>query len=224
MLEIIGIWLIWVKCMSTRSNPKIRVSLSIYMKYCRAVLWSRSGLSLNAAGIRRPSCTLCALLPMTSTTLAGAISLLVLPMIMALRLLVLRLMMIEHILWVIFLLIPLQFRTRPHKLGPGRDQVTAQVLNFCQEPRKSSEIMELIGLKHWKTFQANYLKPLLQQGLLAMTIPAKPTSSKQRYIMTEAGNEALKTENGANIPNSKPIRKKLRELGGLAHERELSRV
>lgn len=39
------------------------------------------------------------------------------------------------------------------KLGPGRDQVTAQVtiqvtaqvLNFCQELRKSSEIMELIG-------------------------------------------------------------------------------
>ena len=83
------------------------------------------------------------------------------------------------------------------KLGPGRNQVTAQVtaqvLNFCQEPRKSSEIMELIGLKHWKTFQANYLKPLLQQGLLAMTIPEKPTSSKQRYITTEAGNEVLKT-------------------------------
>jgi len=53
--------------------------------------------------------------------------------------------------------------------------------------------MELIGLKHWKTFQANYLKPLLRQGLLAMTIPEKPTSSKQRYVTTEAGKEALKT-------------------------------
>jgi ATP-dependent DNA helicase RecG len=53
--------------------------------------------------------------------------------------------------------------------------------------------MELIGLKHWKTFQANYLKPLLQQELLAMTILEKPTSSKQRYVTTEAGEEALKT-------------------------------
>ena len=79
------------------------------------------------------------------------------------------------------------------KLGLSRVQVTAQVLNFCQEPRKSSEIMELIGLKHWKTFRANYLKPLLQQGLLAMTIPEKPTSSKQRHVTTEAGKEALKT-------------------------------
>jgi len=34
------------------------------------------------------------------------------------------------------------------KSGAGRNQVTAQVLNFCQEPRKSSEIMELNGLKH----------------------------------------------------------------------------
>ena len=83
-------------------------------------------------------------------------------------------------------------------LGPSRDkvtaQVTAQVLNFCHEPRKSSGIMELIGLKHWKTFQANYLKPFLQQGLLAMTIPEKPTTSKQRYVTTKTGKETLKTE------------------------------
>jgi ATP-dependent DNA helicase RecG len=39
---------------------------------------------------------------------------------------------------------------------------------------------------------ALYLKPLLQQGLLAMTIPEKPTSSKQRYVTTETGNEVLK--------------------------------
>jgi len=86
-----------------------------------------------------------------------------------------------------------QVGTKP---GPSRDQVTAQVtaqvLKFCQEPHKSSEIMSLIGLKHWKTFQANYLNPLLQQGLLAMTIPEKPTSRKQRYITTEAGKEVLK--------------------------------
>jgi hypothetical protein len=69
-------------------------------------------------------------------------------------------------------------------------QVTAQVLNFCHEPRKSSEIMELLGLKHWKTFQINYLKPLLHQGLLAITIPEKPTSSKQRYVTTEAEKDA----------------------------------
>jgi len=53
--------------------------------------------------------------------------------------------------------------------------------------------MELIGLKHWKTFQANYLKRLLKQELLAMIIPEKPTSSKQQYVTTEAGKEALKT-------------------------------
>ena len=44
-----------------------------YLKCCRAALWSGSGLSLNVAGIRGPSCTPCALLPMTSTTWAGAL-------------------------------------------------------------------------------------------------------------------------------------------------------
>ncbi len=32
-----------------------------------------------------------------------------------------------------------------------------------------------------------------------MTIPKKPTSSKQRYVTTETGKEVLKTENCANI-------------------------
>ncbi|MDL1981019.1 MAG: hypothetical protein LWX02_06020 [Deltaproteobacteria bacterium] len=39
---------------------------------------------------------------------------------------------------------------------------------------------------------ALYLKPFLQQGLLAMTIPEKPTSSKRRYVTTEVGKKTLK--------------------------------
>jgi hypothetical protein len=62
--------------------------------------------------------------------------------------------------------------------------------------------MELTGLKHWKTFQANYLKLFSQQGLLAMTIPEKSTSSDQRYVTTETGKDASITKNRANIPNS----------------------
>lgn len=39
-----------------------------------------------------------------------------------------------------------QVGTKP---GPNLDQVTAQVLSFCQEPRKSSEIMELRRNLNW---------------------------------------------------------------------------
>ena len=66
-------------------------------------------------------------------------------------------------------------------------QVTAQVVAYCQEPKSAREIMTELGLKHWKTFQANYLKPLLNAGILERTIPGKPNSRLQKYRLTEKG-------------------------------------
>ena len=36
-------------------------------------------------------------------------------------------------------------------------------------------------------FKSTHLKPLLGGGILRMTVPDKPTSSKQRYVLTKAG-------------------------------------
>ena len=47
--------------------------------------------------------------------------------------------------------------------------------------------MAELGLKHWKTFQANYLAPLMALGILERTIPDKPRSRMQMYRTTEAG-------------------------------------
>ena len=44
--------------------------------------------------------------------------------------------------------------------------------------------MEHLKLRHWKTFQANYLGPLLHDKLLERTIPDKPTSRLQQYRLT----------------------------------------
>jgi len=71
-------------------------------------------------------------------------------------------------------------------------QVTAQVGNYCAEPRRASEIMTELGLKHWKTFQNNYLNPLLDAGFLERTIPDKPQSRLQRYKTTAQGQTFLK--------------------------------
>ena len=62
-----------------------------------------------------------------------------------------------------------------------------QVAAFCRTPRSAKEIMAEPGLKHWKTFQANYLAPLMAMGILERTIPDKPRSRMQRYRTTEAG-------------------------------------
>ncbi len=66
-------------------------------------------------------------------------------------------------------------------------QVAAQVALFCREPRSAREIMDHLELKHWKTFQGNYLNPLIQGELLERTIPDKPTSRLQKYHLTVQG-------------------------------------
>jgi hypothetical protein len=72
--------------------------------------------------------------------------------------------------------------------------VTAQVAAFCREPQPAKAIMAELGLEHWKTFQANYLAPVMAMDILGRTIPDKPRSRLQRYKTTEAGLAML--ENG----------------------------
>ena len=65
-------------------------------------------------------------------------------------------------------------------------QVTEQVELLMKiignSPKSGKELMELAGLKHRPTFRKNYLLPALELGLVEMTIPDKPNSSKQKYI------------------------------------------
>ena len=75
------------------------------------------------------------------------------------------------------------------RLADSLEDLTAQVVWHCRAPRTAKEIMALLGLKHRKTFRTNYLQPLLDAGWLEMTIPDKPTSSKQKYRLTDKGRE-----------------------------------
>lgn len=38
-----------------------------------------------------------------------------------------------------------------------------------------------------------YLKPLIQAGLVQLTLPNSPQSSKQKYVITQTGAELLKS-------------------------------
>jgi len=65
------------------------------------------------------------------------------------------------------------------------EQVTEQVLKILEamsdEKLSAKEIMDKIGIKHRPTFRQNYLIPATRLGLVKMTIPDKPNSSKQKY-------------------------------------------
>ena len=47
----------------------------------------------------------------------------------------------------------------------------------------SNKLMEKLELKSREGFRRNYLKPALELNLVSMTIPDKPNSKNQRYIM-----------------------------------------
>lgn len=73
-------------------------------------------------------------------------------------------------------------------------QVAQKILDFCQAPRKASEIRKFLGLKDRETFQNNYLRPLIDEQLIALTIPDKPQSRLQQYIITEKGRATSKRD------------------------------
>ena len=54
------------------------------------------------------------------------------------------------------------------------------------------DLQAALKLQDRKSFRELYLNPALEQGLIEMTIPDKPRSSRQRYRMTEKGKAFLK--------------------------------
>lgn len=48
-------------------------------------------------------------------------------------------------------------------------------------PMSSNEIMEKLGIKSKETLRANYIDPAIENGLIKMTLPDKPTSKNQMY-------------------------------------------
>jgi len=76
-------------------------------------------------------------------------------------------------------------------------QITPQVvaiLQAAEHPSSRSQLQDVAGLKDREHFRTAYLEPLLAAGWIAMTIPDKPTSSRQRYRTTAAGERVLREE------------------------------
>lgn len=71
------------------------------------------------------------------------------------------------------------------KNRPTTHQDTHQdkILEFCREPRTTKEIMAHLGLKDRRNFYLKYMSPLLDNGKLQMTIPDKPNTKNQKYII-----------------------------------------
>lgn len=60
-------------------------------------------------------------------------------------------------------------------------QSAETLLDFCKEPRSRKEIAAFLGLKTASYATERYIRPMLEQGVLEMTIPDKPKSTRQKY-------------------------------------------
>ncbi|MBM3272935.1 transcriptional regulator [Candidatus Kaiserbacteria bacterium] len=80
----------------------------------------------------------------------------------------------------------------PHVTPHVTPQVAA-VLKAASTPCSREQLQAASDMKDREHFRKQYLLPLLEAGLIEMTIPEKPRSSKQQYRLTPAGKAALKT-------------------------------
>ena len=72
-----------------------------------------------------------------------------------------------------------------------QDAGIARLLEAISGEMNRSQIQKALDLKDTKHVRKTYLLPALQAGLIEMTIPDKPRSSKQCYRLTLAGHEYL---------------------------------
>ncbi|MBI5024235.1 MAG: putative DNA binding domain-containing protein [Candidatus Omnitrophica bacterium] len=74
--------------------------------------------------------------------------------------------------------------------GQVTEQVTEEInrlLSVLDGEMSRREIQDKLVLKGRANFEARYLKPALEAGLIELTIPSKPNSRLQRYRLTDEG-------------------------------------
>jgi ATP-dependent DNA helicase RecG len=67
-----------------------------------------------------------------------------------------------------------------------------KILSYCVNQRKREDVLKQLGLVNdSKNFNRN-IKPLIDNGWLVLTLPDKPKSKNQHYIISEIGKQFLK--------------------------------
>ncbi len=85
----------------------------------------------------------------------------------------------------------------PRVSATATPQVTPQVgrlLAALAGDMTRTDLMEILSLKDRMYFSQGYLQPALDAGLVEMTLPDKPHSSKQKYRLTAKGDAVVKDQ------------------------------
>ena len=66
-----------------------------------------------------------------------------------------------------------------------------EILSQCTQSRAISELMIFSNRTNRTKYRNQVIKPLMEDGFLELTIPDKPTSSKQKYRLTSLGKKII---------------------------------
>ena len=80
-------------------------------------------------------------------------------------------------------------KAHPTSHRASRHQV--EILEKCHEDSALVDLMAIAGRSDRTKFRHQVSNPLLELGLIEMTIPDKPRSSKQKYRLTEKGRQFM---------------------------------
>ena len=83
----------------------------------------------------------------------------------------------------------------PTKYPPSTQTSTVEVrslLKVMEGEMSRQEIQDTLSLKDRRNFRENYLDPALADEIIEMKYPESPNHPKQKYLITEKGNEIKK--------------------------------
>jgi len=77
----------------------------------------------------------------------------------------------------------LELKTQPEVVLNENEK---ELLQFLDVPRTRKEIVQFLGLNSATYAMNTYVNPLVERGLITLSIPEKPTSQKQLFVRTGA--------------------------------------
>ena len=74
----------------------------------------------------------------------------------------------------------------PRKYHASTTQVS-KLIEVLEGEMTRDELQAILGLSNREHFRKEYLKPAINDGVVELTIPDKPKSTKQKYRLTHKG-------------------------------------
>ena len=60
-----------------------------------------------------------------------------------------------------------------------------KIVELCNVPHSTKELLELLNKSDRRSLRIHYLNPLVEAGILKLTLPDNLNSSKQKYVIAE---------------------------------------